>query len=93
MHQSAGLLHTHYGHTVSIGHLRITYTDRMAVASQLAQCVEVQHILDRIRNNLGDKFQRIHLLTRKDINNIDKIYGLKGPEKHKDDALSVHLVG
>ena len=83
--------YTHYGHIISIGHLRIPYTDRMAVASQLAQDVEVQHILDRIRDNLGDKFQRIHLLTRKDINNIDKMYGLKGPEKHKDDDLSVHM--
>ena len=40
-------------------------------------------ILDRIRDNLGDKLQWIHLLTRKDINNIDKIYGLKGPENTK----------
>ena len=83
--------YTHYGHKVFIGHLRIPHTDRMAVASQLAQGVEVQYILDRIRDNISNTFKRIHLLTRKDINNIEKSYGLKGAQKHKDDATSVHL--
>ena len=48
--------YTHYGHKLSIGHLRIPHTDRMAVASQLAQGVEVQYILDRIRDNIGNTF-------------------------------------
>lgn len=83
--------HTHYGHSISLGHLRIPDSERLAIAGQLAQRIDVQHILDRIRDNLSGQFERIHLLTRKDINNIEKTYGLKGAEKHKDDATSVHL--
>ena len=75
---------THYGHTTSLGHLRILESDRINIAGQLAQ-----GILDRIRDSLGKEFHRIHLLTRKDIANIERTYGLKGAQRHKDDATSV----
>ena len=81
---------THYGHT-SLGHLRLSESDRLTIAGQLAQGVDFQHILDTIRDNLGKEFHRIHLLTRKDIANIEKTYGLKGAQRHKDDATSVRL--
>ena len=66
-------------------------SERLAIARQLAQGVNIQHILDNIRDNLGTQFHRIHLLTRKDIYNIEKIYGLKVAQRHKDDATSVKL--
>ena len=58
---------THYGHKTALGHLRIPNTDRLAIAGQIAQGVDFQHILDNIRDSLGQQFHRIHLLTRKDI--------------------------
>jgi len=51
----------------------------------------VSHILDIIRDNLGEQLHRIHLLTRKDITNIERTYGLKGTQRHSDDATSVKI--
>lgn len=65
---------THYAHKSSLGHLRIPESDRLAIAGKIGQGVDFQHILDEIRDKLGQGFQRIHLLTRKDITNIKKTY-------------------
>ena len=51
----------------------------------------IQHILDTIRDNVGDRFERIHLISRKDIRNIERAYGLNGDRRHDDDATSVEL--
>ena len=82
---------THYGHKTALGHLRIPNTDRLAIAGRIAQGVDFQHILDNIRDSLGQQFHRIHLLTRKDVTNMERSYGLKGAQRHKDDATSVNI--
>ena len=82
---------THYGHQPTLGHLRLQECERTAIAAQLAQGVDFQHILDNIRDNIGEQFRRIHLLTRKDIVNIERTYNLRGAQRHSDDATSVHL--
>ena len=82
---------THYGHRLALGHLRIPESEKVAIAGKLAQGVQVQHILDSIRDSLGSCYKRIHLLTRKDITNIDRAYCLSGIRRHKDDATSVNL--
>ena len=71
------LYKTHYGHSISLGHLRIKETDRLETAGKLPQGVTFQRILDDVRDNLGERFERIHLITRKDIHNIEKTFGLK----------------
>lgn len=49
-----------------------------------------ERILDDIRDNLiGNQFKRHHLLDKKDINNIEKAYGLKAVRRHADDQTSV----
>ena len=53
--------------------------------------MDFQHILDNIRNKLGKSYQRIHLVTRKDIINIERTYCFTGNQRHRDDATSVHL--
>ena len=40
---------------------------------------------------MDDTFERKHLLVRKDIRNIERAFGLRGSERHKDDATSVHM--
>ena len=40
---------THYGHQLSLGHLRLQKAVRHSIAGQLAQGVSFQHILDTIR--------------------------------------------
>ena len=82
---------SHYRHKTALGHLRLQQSDKTAIAAQLAQGVNFQRILDNIRDNLGRDFKRIHLLTRKDITNIERTYGLQGAQRHKDDATSVRL--
>ena len=58
---------THYGHEKSLGYLRLTDSERAAIAGQLAQDVDFLHILHNIRDSLGTEFKRIYFLTRKDI--------------------------
>ena len=50
-----------------------------------------QHILDSIRDSAQGKFERIHYTTRKDINNIERSFGIQGNKRHDDDATSVNL--
>ena len=80
------MCNTHYGHKTALGHLRLQDSDKTAIAGQL-----FQYILDNVRDNLGKNFKRIHLLTRKDISNIERTYGLQGAQRHKDDATSVRI--
>ena len=40
---------------------------------------------------MSHRFERIHLITRKDIANIERAFGLGGSERHKDDATSVAM--
>ena len=63
----------------------------MLIAGKLSQGVDIQRILDDIRDKLGQGYSRIHLLTRKDISNIEKAYCSKGIQRHQDDATSIHL--
>ncbi len=65
---------THYGHEISLAHLRIPEKDRLAIAEKLTAGVEFQRILDDVRDSIGDTCKRIHLLTRKYLNNIEKAY-------------------
>ena len=82
---------THYGHQCALGHTRLQHNQREAIAGKLAQGVQVQHILDTIRDTVGERLDRIHLISRKDINNIERAYGLQGCRRHDDDATSVGL--
>ncbi len=88
---------THYGHQCVLGKLRLPAIQRTAIAGKLAQGViagklaqgvGVQHILDEIRNSVEDSLERIHLITRKDIANIEKSYGFQGNKKHDDGATN-----
>lgn len=58
-------------------------------AGQIAQGITFDHILDKIRDSVGHNLERIRLLTKKDMSNIERAFG--GNEKHKDDATSVKL--
>ena len=90
-HLQVQVYKTHYGHKCSLGHIRLPYSHREAIAGRLSQGVTIEHILDSIRDNVGDSFERIHLTSRKDIRNIERAFGLKGDRRHDDDATSVEL--
>lgn len=79
----------HYGHEIELGHLRLPENVRLAIAGKLRQGVSIEHILDDIRDSVGTTVERIHLLSRKDMHNIETSFNLVRSQKHKDDATSI----
>jgi hypothetical protein len=86
---SAEVCHTHYAHDTRLGHIRLSEGDRLKIAGKITQGVTYDKILDDIRNSVSDEFERIHLIQRKDINNIQRSLKLEGGQRHSDDATSV----
>ncbi len=64
---SAIICKTHYGPSCRIGHIRLPQTDRLVIAGQVARGVSFDRILDSIRDSVGKRFERNHLVTKKDI--------------------------
>ena len=85
----AEVCHTHYGHQTRLGHIRLGAQDRLQIAGKLAQGVTLDKILDDVRSSVSDNFKRVHLLQRKDIHNIERIFKLEGGQRHHDDTTSV----
>ena len=42
-----------------------------------------------VRHSVRDNFKRIHLIQRKDINNMESAFKLEGGQRHHDDPTSV----
>ena len=79
----------HYGHAQSLGHIRLPKSAQQNIAAQLSRGIAFDRVLDDMRDSIGSNLERIHLLTRKDIQNIEKAYNIKGIQKHSNDAISV----
>ena len=86
----ASICTTHYGHQLSLGHIRLSKEYRYSIAAKISQGVSFQRILDDIREDTG-KVKRLHLTTRQDIRNIERSFGLQTAQKHKTDAISVDI--
>ena len=41
------------------------------------------------RDDIGSKFQRLHLLENRDLLNIGRAFGLREVERHTNDQMSV----
>ena len=87
----ANIFTTHYGHSITIGHIRLPKEHRYTIAAKISQGVTFERVLDDIRESIGVHVSRLHLTTRKDIMNIERAFGLRTAQKHKDDATSVAL--
>ena len=83
---------THYSHTPSLGHLRLSKSQRSEIARKLSEGVTIERVLDDVRDTISSDLNRLHLLTRKDILNIERAFSLRSIEKHKDDATSVAIL-
>ena len=64
---------THYGHRMSLAHVHLSDSDKVAIAGKLSQGVDIQYILNDVRDNIGSKIKDSTYLQEK----ILKI--LKGP--------------
>ena len=59
------------------------------MAGQIAIGIDLNNILDKIRNSVNNQLERVHLITKKYLINIEKAFGLSGYQRHKDDATSI----
>lgn len=53
--------------------------------------VSFDSILDKVHNSVGNQLERTHLITKKDLYNIETSFKLRGDQRHKDDATSVRM--
>ena len=85
------LCDTHYDHDKELWDLQISQSKHAEIAGQLSKGIPIDRILNSIRDSVSTKIERIHLLTRNDIVNIEKAYSLKGVECHSNDSMSEAL--
>uniref|UniRef100_V5H786 Putative zinc finger transcription factor protein 17 n=1 Tax=Ixodes ricinus TaxID=34613 RepID=V5H786_IXORI len=63
----------HYGHTIDLGHVRLTKLERQVVTDQLLQGTSTAEVLRNIRCSMKRQLSKIHLITRKDLENISRV--------------------
>ena len=90
-HVRAHICTTHYGHEISLGHIRLSKEHRYSIAAKISQGVTFQRVLDDIREVAAEDVNRSHLTTRQDIRNIERSFGLRTAQKHENDAMSVDI--
>lgn len=88
---SATFMLKHVGHTNDLGHLYLTAEERKQLAVKIASKIPFDTILDSIRSSVSnDEIERIHLVTRKDLYNIECSYNLNYDSvRHANDAISI----
>ncbi|XP_050299822.1 uncharacterized protein LOC126738496 isoform X2 [Anthonomus grandis grandis] len=84
-------LETHLGHEHDLGNLFLSKLDKETIAAKLAAKIPMTAILDEVRDSVASEdLERLHLLTRKDLYNIEQQYNLSSTAvRHKSDAVSV----
>ena len=83
---------THYKHTVSLGHLCIPKSKCLEIAKKLSDGVAIDRILDDVRDNVCVDEKRSHIITKRDILNIEGAFSLRSVERHSDDATTVAML-
>lgn len=74
---SVMFLKTHVGHENELRHKRLTAVERNIIANQLKLKKPHEEILKDVRDSISNcELQRIHLLNKKDINNIERSFNL-----------------
>lgn len=82
----------HVGHENDLGHLSLTLAERESLVKQMILKVPFTEILDQVRDSVqgSDQLERLHLLTRRDLYNIEKCFNLHSTVvRHQNDAVSV----
>uniref|UniRef100_A0A6P7GNR7 Uncharacterized protein LOC114344641 n=1 Tax=Diabrotica virgifera virgifera TaxID=50390 RepID=A0A6P7GNR7_DIAVI len=85
------LIETHVGHQMELGHVNLRKEDRTKIAQRIATKVPFSEILNEVRESVteSDVYRR-HLVTRKDLHNIEKGFNLSSfAIRHPNDAISV----
>uniref|UniRef100_T1KRL2 C2H2-type domain-containing protein n=1 Tax=Tetranychus urticae TaxID=32264 RepID=T1KRL2_TETUR len=83
---------THVGHGRDLKFLNLPERDREEIAAELASQVPKSVVLGNVRASLESRLQRKHLITSKDLQNIEASYNLLGQVKRaSNDLLSVEM--
>lgn len=78
---------THVGHQNDLGHLKLSDDEKKFIALKIAAKIPFDKILEDIRDNIPNSgLERIHLLTRKDLQNI--VRSLKSGKWAQDIEIS-----
>lgn len=67
---------THYGHDKDHRFLRLTKLQKRHIADKMKSGMSRELVLDSIRSTFVNKLDRIHELSKKDLNNIQKSYNI-----------------
>ncbi|XP_054261130.1 uncharacterized protein LOC128985556 [Macrosteles quadrilineatus] len=85
-------LNTHIGHDDLLVHLTLSKTERTNLAEKIASKIPFDEILDGVRNSVKGKCDRLHLLSRQDLFNIQNEFNLSSSGiSHENDAISVEF--
>ncbi|XP_067138909.1 uncharacterized protein [Centruroides vittatus] len=82
----------HVGHRNELCHTFLTPSERSALAAKISSKKPFNAILEEVRNGLSttEELQRLHLLTRKDLYNIEKSFDLASKSvRRSSDSTSV----
>ncbi|ERL94932.1 hypothetical protein D910_12204, partial [Dendroctonus ponderosae] len=79
---------THVGHQNDLSHLFLTKEERTMIATKIAMKIPFDAILDDIRDSVTASYlERLHLLTKKDVFNIEACFNLHSKsQRHTNDA-------
>jgi hypothetical protein len=87
---SAKFVKTHVGHQMDLGKIPLTKLEKNKLATKISQKIPFDDIINEIRDTVTEeKMERMHLLTRKDLFNIEKLYNLNNSVRHSSDYVSV----
>lgn len=88
---TASYCSTHVGHKTDLAHLPLSRDQRESMATDVASKVPFDAILENVRSTVsGQDLERIHLLTKQDLYNIEAEFGLNNESvRHSNDATSV----
>ena len=77
---------TNHNHEIAIAHLHIPQDTRVSIAAELQNGVNIDKVLDHVRENVSDTLGRQHLISKQDIRNIEKQFNVDGIKKHTSDS-------
>ncbi|KAG5889749.1 hypothetical protein JTB14_018971 [Gonioctena quinquepunctata] len=83
-------LRAHVGHTMDLEKIPLEKSDRNLLAFKISQKIPFDEIINDIRDNFDvNNYSRLHLVTKKDLFNIEQLYKLnKKSDRHADDCAS-----
>ncbi|XP_048526625.1 uncharacterized protein LOC109543670 isoform X1 [Dendroctonus ponderosae] len=88
---SVKYIETHIGHINELGHVFLSPVERAQIAEKIALKIPFEEILNEVRDSVtNSSLNRSHLLTRKDLYNIENSFKLQTDSiRNSNDCVSV----